>query len=152
MSDPASSAFTELSIPECLSLLSRHTVGRLCIVENDFPVAFPVNYRLADNGQGGAAIVIRTRPGGTLDQEEETRVGFEVDGIDNATNSGWSVVVRGRLHHEDAPITPVWLRSWDPRPWVRGRDTWLYLTPLVITGRQLAPTVVEWAFAFRGYL
>ena len=142
----------DMTVEECLAFMAYVGIGRLCVVENGFPIAYPVNYRLVANGQGGAAIVIRTRTGGALDLDEDSRVGFEVDGIDSTSNTGWSVIVRGLLHHEDAPITPDWLRSWDPRPWIRGRETWLYLTPVSITGRRLAPNVVEWAFAVHGYL
>ncbi len=140
-----------MTLEECLGLLSTHEVGRLCVVENGFPLAFPVNYRLVPNIDGGAAIVVRTRPGGVLDQDE-VRVGFELDGIDGSTETGWSVVVRGTLHRAEATTTPAWLRSWDPRPWIGPRDSWLYVTPLEITGRRLVASVIEWAVSFRGYL
>lgn len=142
---------TEIATEECLGLLSAHEVGRLCVVDGGFPLAFPVNYRVVPGGDGGAALVVRTRHGSVLDQSE-TRAGFEIDGIDPSTSSGWSVVVRGILHHADASLTPPWLRSWDPRPWVGDRDSWLYLTPVEVTGRRLASAVVEWAFAVHGYL
>ena len=142
---------TEIAIEECLGLLSAHEVGRLCVVNDGYPVALPVNYRVVPDGEGGAAFVVRTRPGSVLDQSE-TKAGFEIDGIDSSTHTGWSVIVRGTLHHADASITPPWLRSWDPRPWVGDRDSWLYLTPREVTGRRLVGAVVEWAFAVHGYL
>ncbi len=140
-----------MTLEECLGLLSTQHVGRLCVIENGFPLAFPVNYRLVPNVDGGAAIVVRTRPGSVLDQDE-VRVGFELDGIDGSTETGWSVVVRGTLHRAEATTTPAWLRSWDPRPWIGQRDSWLYVTPLEITGRRLVASVIEWAVSFRGYL
>jgi Pyridoxamine 5'-phosphate oxidase len=138
-------------LDECIGLLAAHQVGRLCINEEGFPVAFPVNYRLIPNSEGGVAIVVRTRPGSTLDRESE-HVGFEIDGIDGIDETGWSVVVRGILHHEASSITPAWLRAWDPHPWVGPQDAWLYITPISISGRRLTAEVVEWAFAIRGYL
>ena len=140
-----------MPLEECLGLLSTHQVGRLCVVENGYPVAFPVNYRIVPNVDGGAAIVVRTRMGSVLDQDD-TPVGFEIDGVDSQTETGWSVVVRGRLHHADASSTPPWLHSWDPRPWIGPSDSWLYFTPIEITGRRLVASVVEWAVAFGGYL
>ena len=141
----------DLSMSECLGLLTSTPIGRLCVIADEFPLAFPVNYRLVPDGDGGAALVVRTRPGGVLDQDA-TRVGFEIDGIDAATNTGWSVLVRGMLHHADASSTPTWLRSWDPRPWIGERDAWLYITPSEITGRRLLESVMEWSFEWRGYL
>lgn len=141
----------ELTQSECLGLLARTDVGRLAVMEEGFPVAFPVNYRLVPDGTSGAVIVMRTRAGSTLDRPE-TRAGFEIDGIDGATETGWSVVVRGHLHPADGATAPGWVRTWNPRPWVGDRDTWLYLTPTLITGRRLTASTVTWALALRGYL
>ena len=147
----AAGFWTAMPLEECLGLLSTHHVGRLCVTENGFPVAFPVNYRIVPNVDGGAAIVIRTRAGSVLDQDT-VPVGFEIDGVDEQSETGWSVVLRGTLHRADASTTPPWLHSWDPRPWVGPRDSWLYITPVEITGRRLVASVIEWAVSFRGYL
>ena len=149
--EPSARFWTEMTLEESLGLLSTHQVGRLCVIENNYPLAFPVNYRLVPNVDGGTAIVVRTRPGSVLDQDE-VRVGFEVDGIDESTETGWSVVVRGTLHRAETITTPAWLRSWDPRPWIGPRDSWLYVTPIEITGRRLVASVIEWAVSIRGYL
>ena len=140
----------ELARSECLGLLSQHDVGRLCVLDDGFPAAFPVNYRLVPDGSGGAFIVIRTRPGGVLDTPE-TRVGFEVDGIDPSAETGWSVLVRGTLHAVTAH-SPEWLRAWDPRPWASERERWLYIEPVAISGRRLSSSTITWAFAIGGYL
>lgn len=142
--------WTAMALEECLGLLSTHNVGRLCVMENEFPVAFPVNYRIVPNVDGGGAIVIRTRSGSVLDQDA-VPVGFEIDGVDDQTETGWSVVLRGTLHRANG-TTPPWLHSWDPRPWIGPQDSWLYVTPLEITGRRLVASVIEWAVSFRGYL
>lgn len=140
----------ELALSECLGLLAQQDIGRLCIVDDGFPAAFPVNYRLVPDGSGGAVIVLRTRPGGVLDAPE-TKVGFEVDGIDRATETGWSVLVRGTLHAVTEQ-SPEWLRAWDPRPWAADRTSWLYVEPVTISGRRLSGSTITWAFAIGGYL
>jgi uncharacterized protein len=136
---------------ECLHLASTQTVGRICVLDDGYPVAFPVNYRLIADGHGNAVLVLRARTGSLIAVPRE-RVGFEVDGIDSEHNTGWSVVVRGTLHDSDAADAPDWLMNFDPRPWVGDRDTWLFITPTVITGRRLASAIVQWAFTSAAYL
>jgi hypothetical protein len=60
-----------------------------------------------------------------------SRSPFEVDAIDEATRTGWSVVVRGTL----ARITHLTrLRT---LPWAPGRKTWyVRVRPLTVTGRR----------------
>jgi len=163
-----------LTREECVYALGTHDLGRLCRVVDGFPLAFPVNYRMvvepvADPpteavrnhdiqnhknhrlGQPQLVIVFRVRHGGVLDHPGEP-VGFEVDGIDPVSQTGWSVLARGTLHEGQSPNAPTWLHSWDPHPWTEERDTWLYLAVDVLSGRQLVKGATEWAFEIRGYL
>lgn len=144
-------SLTDIPLAECIGLLGAHQIGRLCVIDDAYPVAFPVNYRVAPNDDGTVAIVVRTRPGNLLDRDQ-VRAGFEIDGIDGMTETGWSVVVRGVLHQAETSPSATSATSWDPRPWVGPRDSWLVLTPVTITGRRLESSVVEWAFAVEGYL
>jgi hypothetical protein len=48
--------------------LAPKQVARLCVLEADFPVAFPVNYRLMVEDEENVVFVIRTRADGILDQ------------------------------------------------------------------------------------
>jgi uncharacterized protein len=151
----------DLNRDECVYALGTHDVGRLCVVENGYPVAFPVNYRLVvepavqDAGTPGAPtrflIVFRTRDGGVLDVPGQP-VGFQIDGVDPVSQTGWSVLVRGTLHDGGSDAAPDWLHSWDPHPWTKERESWLYLEVEVISGRQLVQGSAEWAFEIRGYL
>ena len=144
-------SLVDISPEECLGLLSAHHVGRLCVIDDAYPIALPVNYRVAPDGSGGAAIVVRTRAGSLLDRDA-VRVGFEIDGIDHLTETGWSVLVRGLLHHAESAEAVPSMQNWDPRSWAGPLDTWLVLTPDSITGRRLESSVSEWAFAIEGYL
>ena len=135
----------------CLDLLRENTVGRIAVIEGDYPVVLPVNYRLAPAEQQ-TFIAIRTRPGNVVDRSGPP-VAFEIDGIDAYHRTGWSVLIRGKLHH----MIDMQRRSWpgllDPQPWVQeDRDAWLFIEPESITGRRLRTVDTEWAFHIRAYL
>jgi hypothetical protein len=146
----AGNTLEELSVATCMDLLRMNTVGRVSIVVDDYPVTIPVNYRLVDS-RHGPWIVIRTRSGNALDQAG-MHVAFQIDNVDPAHNAGWSVLVRGNLTHFDVSAIAPALDRVDPRPWLDGRDSWLAIEPIHVTGRQLHTLDVEWAFHIRGYL
>lgn len=134
----------------CLSYLREETVGRIAVVIDTFPVVLPVNYRLVETS-GRTWLAIRTQPGNVIERAP-IRVGFEIDGIDPAHRQGWSVLVRGTLHHVD-PDAADFRERFDPHPWLTvERDAWLVIEPFAITGRQLHPEQIEWLFLTRGYL
>ena len=140
----------ELSFDECVSLLRQHSVGRVGFVHEDAPVVLPVNYRLAEFS-GKVWVAIRTKPGSMLDQAH-LLVAFEIDGIDPVHHQGWSVLVRGSLHHV-YPDAGDFRGRCNPEPWItEGRDSWLIVEPYAITGRRLHPAELEWAFHVRAYL
>jgi hypothetical protein len=139
-----------LSLDECLELLGVGVVGRIALVVDDYPVVLPINYRLVETF-GAASIAVRTRPGNVIDRAP-TAVAFEVDGIDSVSGQGWSVLVRGTLHHLDADTASVRSR-FDPEPWlVAERDAWLVIEPVAVSGRRLHAAEREWAFSARAYL
>jgi uncharacterized protein len=139
----------ELPHEECLQLLREHTVGRIAVVVDGFPVVFPVNYRLVETS-GLTWIVLRTRTGNVI-EVAPMKAAFEIDGIDPIHRQGWSVLARGTLHHVD-PDAANFRQRFDPQPWLAGRDTWLVLQPFAITGRQLHAAETAWAFQVRAYL
>ncbi len=126
------------------------TVGRLAMMIDDYPLVVPVNYRLLDDA-AGVGIVFRTGPGSAIDRAP-AHVAFEIDGIDHPHHQGWSVVVRGDLHHLDASEIEVMSRNVDPRPWLDERTEWLVLRPMSITGRRLRAAEPEWRLRPEGYL
>ena len=143
--------FEELPLEECLSLLrTAGPVGRIAIVVNDFPVVLPVNYRFVEAG-GKTWVALRTRPDNILDRAAMPAA-FEIDSIDPAHQQGWSVLVRGTLHHVD-PDAAGFRERFDSHPWItEHREAWLIIDPFAITGRRIHPAEREWAFHVDAYL
>jgi nitroimidazol reductase NimA-like FMN-containing flavoprotein (pyridoxamine 5'-phosphate oxidase superfamily) len=125
-----------LNSDECLDLLHTQVVGRLAVVADHEPHIFPVNYVM-----DGQIVAIRTAEGMKLDHSvRSTRVAFEIDGYDEATRSGWSVVVRGRAEEVLRAADRQRLAALDLRPWAAGdKDNWLIVRPERISGRRIAP-------------
>ncbi|MGO9875827.1 MAG: pyridoxamine 5'-phosphate oxidase family protein [Acidimicrobiia bacterium] len=139
-----------LSLDDCLALLRGHSVGRVAVIDNEFPVVLPVNYRLVETS-GPTWVAVRTRPDNVIDRASMP-VAFEIDRIDSAEREGWSVLVRGTLHHVD-PNAAGFAERFDPQPWLDSeRDAWLIIEPFSITGRRLRSPQPQWAFHLRGYL
>ena len=139
----------ELDIEECMDRLSGSGVGRIAMLDDGWPVVFPVNYRLVDH-ERHRWIAIRARVEGAIDHPE-SRVAFEIDGIDPIQHTGWSVLVRGTLHHVDERAADISAR-FDPGPWAPDRDAWLVIEPNQITGRRIPGPQPDWAFSVRAYL
>ena len=124
----------ELSPEECWRLLGTVPVGRLVYVDGGAPVAFPVNFVKA-----GAAVIIRTGPGGILRAAERGDVvAFQADEIDLATRAGWSVLLTGPASVVRNVDDLVAVLEPYTRPWARGRrEHVLRVTGERITGRRL---------------
>lgn len=123
----------ELSQEECLELMSTHRVGRVGWQDEAGVSIIPVNHVLH-----GRDVIISTDPDSVLAHRVETEsVSFQIDDIDEYNQSGWSVLVRGRL--EQVPAQE--LEASDlPRPaqWVEEpRHLVLRIVPTTITGRRL---------------
>ena len=139
-----------LSLDHCLALLRGHSVGRVAVIDNEFPVVLPVTYKLVETS-GPTWVVLRTRPGNVIDHAPMAAA-FEIDQIDASEQEGWSVLVRGTLHHVD-PDAAGFSERFDPRPWFDDeRDAWLIIEPFSITGRRLRSPQPQWAFHLQGYL
>jgi uncharacterized protein len=119
-------AAVDLGRDECLRLLGTNAVGRLCVIEGGYPVAYPVNYRLVYETDENPVVVMRARAGGVLDVAG-SKVGFQIDGHDAIGETGWSVLARGVLRDGLVEGAPDWLSHWNPRPWAGQRDQWLYM-------------------------
>ena len=120
---------------ECRRLLAERHLGRLAFVEFGGPVILPVNY-VVDQG----LIVFRTDPGSKLDAASQRElVAFEVDAVDEATRTGWSVVVRGSLAEVTDPDDLARLRALPLYPWAPGaRTRYVRVRPRSITGRRIS--------------
>jgi len=124
----------ELDDDECRKLLGSHHVGRLAIVEFGGLMVFPANYVLDHD-----LVVFRTDPGIKLDAaRKREQLAFEVDAADEATRTGWSVVVRGTLADLTDPADLARLRALPLYPWAPGERTrYLGVRPLKVTGRRI---------------
>jgi len=127
-------SIARLDVDECLALLGHRVVGRVAFICGDGPVIVPVNY-LLDEG----TVVFRTTYGTTLDTiGSGARVAFEVDAIDEATHSGWSVVVAGKAEEIWRPEELERARNLPLQPWAPGdRAHYVRILPSSISGRRI---------------
>jgi len=137
--------FEELSYADCIDRLAHQRFGRLAVVVGHYPQVFPVNYRLDDN-----IVVFRTHIGTKLLAANHANVSFYVDHIDEATRSGWSVLVQGMAEDvTDRPGDPITERSraLAVDSWVPGDSSRIVrVIPAHITGRQITPgELSEWS-------
>ena len=125
-----------LSADECRDLLATRDVGRLGVVVGGYPEIFPVNYAVVRD-----RVVIRTDPGAKLSHARFERVCFEVDELEMARRTGWSVLVKGVVHElreGDRHAEELDLVAARIRPWVRGAKAHiLVVTPVSVTGRRI---------------
>jgi uncharacterized protein len=124
----------ELDQEECRRLLATRHLGRLAIPDFGGPVIFPVNYILDQD-----LVIFRTDPGSKLDAAtEREQVAFEVDAVEEATRTGWSVVVRGTLAEVTDPAQLERLRTLPLYPWAPGEKTrYVRVQPLRVSGRRI---------------
>jgi uncharacterized protein len=120
----------EMSREECFDRLDAQVVGRIGLNDDQGPVVLPVNYRMREG-----SVIIATGLSTTLARFAlGTAVALEVEEIDPLTESGWTVLVRGRAEmvpHDELPD-----RSDRPRPWVEGpRPLLVRIVPETVTGR-----------------
>ena len=132
-------ARVELDDWECMKLLGGQTVGRLCIVEHGYPLAFPLNYRVLDEP---TRMVFRSDPSSAIGRYGGP-ASLEVDHIDTLGPTAWSVIVRGTLRraveHHELPDTHPLVTT--------GRFQWVVLEVTSMSGRRFTAQPQEDAFA-----
>ncbi|MFI5688029.1 pyridoxamine 5'-phosphate oxidase family protein [Streptomyces sp. NPDC051636] len=127
--------FRELDRQECLRRLTRVPVGRVVHTRHALPAVLPVNFCL----DGDGAVLLRTSAESELARAvHDAVVAFEVDEVDAARSSGWSVVVTGRATvvtdpAEQERLARIGPRSWAPSP----REVFVRIHPELVTGREL---------------
>jgi nitroimidazol reductase NimA-like FMN-containing flavoprotein (pyridoxamine 5'-phosphate oxidase superfamily) len=127
--------YEELSVGECLQLLEANNFGRLAVVVDGRPLLFPVNYALE-----GDAVVFRTAAGTKLGAAALGHVAFEIDHVDQATQTGWSVIVQGVGNDITSTLDQQSqrLRALMVQPWVPGEHGhWVGILAQSVTGRRL---------------
>ncbi len=121
-----------LSVSAAWALLREEVVGRVCVVVNEQPEIFPVNF-LVDHG----SIVFRTAEGTKLTASIGRPVAFEVDSYDPSNGEAWSVVVKGTARevlrmHELIDTLELPLFPWHAAP----KRHVIRIEPGVISGRR----------------
>jgi len=129
-----------LTEAEAVALLSTEQVGRLVYTRRALPAVTPVNYALRDG-----AIWIWTASASSMAQAVRGAVvAFEVDELDMAARSGWSVTVLGVAELVVDPAEIERALELGPEPWVPGRKAHLIRIPLqMVSGRRIQVSVPE---------
>jgi nitroimidazol reductase NimA-like FMN-containing flavoprotein (pyridoxamine 5'-phosphate oxidase superfamily) len=131
----------ELTEAESLRLITQAEVGRIGFSGRFGPVVLPVNFKVL-NG----SIVFRTEAGSPLGEDLRTgiadaeyKVAFEIDEINPADRTGWSVLIQGAAHYVDDEEERAAVLKTGVEPWVGGeREVYLQITPTVISGRRVS--------------
>lgn len=106
----------ELDRQECMELLVAKAVGRLAYVVDNGARILPFNYIVAED-----SVILRTVPDGEIYHHAISSIcAFEVDETDEFFQSGWSVVVVGRLELATEEDFARMLYGKMPEPWVGG--------------------------------
>jgi nitroimidazol reductase NimA-like FMN-containing flavoprotein (pyridoxamine 5'-phosphate oxidase superfamily) len=137
-----STEVTELSPSDCELLLAMCDVGRIAVVEDGYPLVFPINYR-AVMLDTRIVLAIRTRADNVIDHPGRP-VCFE--STDAGHDGGWSVLVAVARRVVADPDS-------DPNPIdANDRDAWRIIVPRHVSGRRVQNRAERWSFHPAGYL
>ncbi len=135
MDDSYDITIDELDEKLCWRLLARARFGRVGFVHDGEVIVLPVNAAV-DAGR----VIFRTAADTTIaaTARHQPTVAFQTDHTDQIAESGWSVLVRGRLRDvTDTPESSEWgdsmVHPWAPPP----RDRWMCIDATTITGRTI---------------
>jgi len=120
---------------ESLRLLGTAVLGRIGITSRALPVVLPVNFRF-----DGRHVLIRTGIGTKLDAAiDHAVVSFEVDEIDPATETGWSVVITGVAREVTDPRALAAIPSESIARWADGNsaDRVVAISVDMVSGRRI---------------
>ena len=119
----------------CERHLRTETIGRVAVIVDDHPEIFPVNYAVDDGG----AIFFRTDRGTKLDAVAgSTSIAFEIDGIDEDQQLGWSVLVVGPARRLATPGEIAHAKTLPLQPWAAGeKANIIRLSPTHVSGRRI---------------
>lgn len=105
-------------------------------MSNGAPVIRPVNYVFDPSLQ---SVVFRTASGSKFHALlDAAKAAFEVDGIDEAARTGWSVIIRGITAEVTSPndirrLNELGLESWAPGP----KPHWVRIRAWTVSGRRI---------------
>lgn len=119
----------------CVQLLRDGVIGRVALSTPEGPQIFPINYVVdADS------VVFRTTAYSLLGSLAwKTRLAFEIDQMDYANHTGWSVLLTGPGSRIDPGATlDEIVHRWNPEPWAAGaRPLYIRLRWDHISGRRI---------------
>jgi uncharacterized protein len=131
----------DLDRDECLSLLTTAAIGRVVVVApGGTPVIRPVNYVL---DEASHSVAFRCVEGTKLvSLLHAAHAWFEVDELDHAGRTGWSVIVGGMAeavnrHDEIRRLDGLALDSWIAGP----EAVWIRVHARVVSGRRILQSV-----------
>jgi uncharacterized protein len=139
-----SAEMLHLTREECLELLASHSFGRLAVNgSGDLPPLIrPINYAFDTASQ---SVVFRTDPGSKLyGVIRSATAAFEIDGVDEASHTGWSVVIHGVTDEvTDASSAQLderlGLESWAPGE----KAHWVRIRAWTVSGRRIIGAAAE---------
>jgi nitroimidazol reductase NimA-like FMN-containing flavoprotein (pyridoxamine 5'-phosphate oxidase superfamily) len=121
-----------LTAYDCWRLLATEEIARVAWVGPDGVTIVPVSYTVTDR-----TLWFRTQPYSALGRQGKgARVAVEVDQLDHATNSAWSVVAVGTMrpvNPGDVPHEVMQMHVWVPGP----RSVVVCVDPVEVTGRRV---------------
>jgi nitroimidazol reductase NimA-like FMN-containing flavoprotein (pyridoxamine 5'-phosphate oxidase superfamily) len=136
--DRSSSEMLELARDECLRLLGANSFGRLAVSMGEGPpVIRPVNYVF---DQGSQSVAFRTATGSKLHALlKAARAAFEIDGVDEASRTGWSVIIVGVTEEVTSPNELRHLNALGLDTWASGSKAhWVRVRARAVSGRRIA--------------
>jgi uncharacterized protein len=131
------SEMLDLSRAECVQLLAANHFGRLAVSLNGgAPVIRPVNYKFDEPSQ---SVVFRTSEGSKLHAVLLLReAAFEVDGVDESSQTGWSVIIHGVAEQVTSRADMRRLDALGLTPWAPGpKPHWVRIRARTVTGRRV---------------
>jgi hypothetical protein len=134
MTENIGNRLIELTVDECHALLESSRIGRLGLLDADGPLILPVNYCMDRR-----SVVFRTDTGTKLDSASNgAPVAFEVDGIDSAERTGWSILIRGSAATVTEPGDLSRLEQLPLIPWAPGKKPHYVRVSGIPSGRRIA--------------
>ncbi|MBV8942118.1 MAG: pyridoxamine 5'-phosphate oxidase family protein [Solirubrobacterales bacterium] len=128
----------ELTREECLALLSSRGFGRLAVAgSGETPIIRPVNYVFDERAQ---AVAFRTAAGSKLYfLVRAAKAAFEIDEIDQAGRTGWSVIIAGVTEEVTSAADVRRLEGLGLDTWPPGeRSHWVRIRTAAVSGRRIA--------------
>jgi nitroimidazol reductase NimA-like FMN-containing flavoprotein (pyridoxamine 5'-phosphate oxidase superfamily) len=127
----------ELSRDDCVRLLASHQFGRLAVCTGSGPPLIrPVNYVFDEPSQ---SVVFRTAPGSKFHALiRSAQAAFEIDGIDERSHTGWSVIIHGVTNQVVNRSEIRRLDTLGVEPWAPGhRPHWFHIRAWTVSGRRI---------------